>query len=251
MELKIKILSTFCLLAIWLPACHPANHDHSKSRSVSFNGHSYDVYAATYPVDHIRMYWKDNKGIKLRSLDNLEKYVKSTRKTLEFATNGGMYMENNYPLGLYIENGKERSHINLSQKGKGNFYLQPNGVFMLTDSMAMILTTDSFKWVKNKAVYATQSGPMLVIDGEINKVFTKGSPNTNIRSGVGIGENGKVVFAISDEAVNFYDFAQLFKESLKCKNALFLDGTISKMYLPALERDDIGGDFGVMIGVEK
>jgi uncharacterized protein YigE (DUF2233 family) len=91
---------------------------------------------------------------------------------------------------------------------------------------------------------------MLLINGEINPHFTKGSVNTNIRNGVGILPNHKVVFAISKELVNFYDFAEYFK-NLGCKNALFLDGGISAMYLPEKNWEQLTGDFGVMIGITK
>jgi len=47
-----------------------------------------------------------------------------------------------------------------------------------------------------------------------------------------------VRFAISDEPVTFYEFASLFRDRLKCPEALFLDGSISSLYAPALERDD-------------
>jgi uncharacterized protein YigE (DUF2233 family) len=33
-----------------------------------------------------------------------------------------------------------------------------------------------------------------------------------------------VVFAISEKAVNFYDFAMMFKQEFGCQNALYLDG---------------------------
>jgi uncharacterized protein YigE (DUF2233 family) len=223
----------------------------ANAKTVSYKGNNYDVYTAAYPKEKIMLFWKDDQGKKLKSLDNLRSYVSSKGQTLVFATNGGMFMENNAPLGLYIENGKELAHINLSLKGKGNFYLQPNGVFQLTDSAAKVVTTENFKPYKEKLKYATQSGPMLVVDGVINKALISGSTNTNIRSGVGITDDGKVVFAISDEKVNFYDFAALFLENLKCKNALFLDGAICRMYVPEMDRNDVGGDFGVMIGIVK
>jgi uncharacterized protein YigE (DUF2233 family) len=89
---------------------------------------------------------------------------------------------------------------------------------------------------------------MLVIDGQLHPAFTQGSRTLNIRSGVGIDTAGRVVFAISNGLVNFYDFATLFQQVLHCDQALFLDGTISRMYLPAIQRDEAGGAFGAMIG---
>lgn len=122
------------------------------------------------------------------------------------------------------------------------------GYFIRIKEGAHISTTSSFK---NKDIsYATQSGPMLVIDGNIHPLFKQGSENVNLRSGVGIMPDGKVVFIISkSNQTNFYEFASIFKEKFGCKNALYLDGAISKMYLKGNRKEDVGGDFGVMIAV--
>jgi len=97
---------------------------------------------------------------------------------------------------------------------------------------------------------ATQSGPLLVIDGKLHPALTDGSKNVHIRNGVGINKDGKVVFVISNQKTNFYDFASLFKEVLECDNALYLDGAISKMFINETNRNE-DGRFGVMIGVVK
>jgi len=218
---------------------------------VNYNQHTFDIYEVDHPSQRIKMYWKDAQGEKLKSLANLKKYTASQGHELLFATNAGMYMPDNSPQGLYVENKKELNPIDLAQKQSGNFYMQPNGVFFITASKAQVVTSDVYNKYKNEAIFATQSGPMLVIDGAINSNFKQGSINTYIRSGVGITGSGKAIFAISEEPVNFYDFAALFKDSLKCNNALYLDGAISKMYLPALNRLDADGSFGVMIGVTQ
>ncbi|MNS90583.1 hypothetical protein D3C72_1246390 [compost metagenome] len=98
--------------------------------------------------------------------------------------------------------------------------------------------------------FATQSGPMLVIDGKIHPAFDQTSQNVNIRNGVGILPDGKVLFAMSKSLITFYDFARYFQEK-GCKNALYLDGGISKTYLPEQGYTDKTGDFGVIIGVIK
>jgi uncharacterized protein YigE (DUF2233 family) len=251
MKKKIRAAMHFCIAGLILSACTSSVPQNARSRTLYFHDHSFDVYMATYPKDRIRMFWKDDAGNKIRSLANLKSYAASKDQKLLFGCNGGMYMEDNSPLGLYIEKSKELARINLSLKGKSNFYLQPNGIFYLTDTSARVVATEKYIPFRDKALYATQSGPMLVNEGFVNKVFSKGSTNTTIRNGVGIDDKGRVVFAISDEPVNFYDFATFFKEELKCNNALFLDGSISRMYLPELGRNDLAGDFGVMIGVVK
>jgi prepilin-type processing-associated H-X9-DG protein len=45
-------------------------------------------------------------------------------------------------------------------------------------------------------------------------------------------------FAISEDAVTFWEFARLFRDGLGSANALFLDGSISSLYTPALHRSD-------------
>jgi uncharacterized protein YigE (DUF2233 family) len=161
--------------------------------------------------------------------------------------NGGMFTPDYSPVGLYIENYKEIKSLNKASGG-GNFGLKPNGVFYITaTNQAVICKTEDFK-NDGKIKYATQSGPMLVVDGKIHPAFTRNSSNGNIRNGVGILPDGSVLFAITKDYLNFYDFAMFFKQK-GCKNALFLDGTISQMYCPEKNLLNTAGSFGVMIGV--
>lgn len=197
---------------------------------------------------NIKFYWKDEKGNALQSIENLKIHLEQKGKRLRFAMNGGMYQEGNKPLGLYIENQKNLAPLNTAA-GIGNFYLQPNGVFYLTaDGQAFIKRTQDFGSSKEQAEFATQSGPMLVIDGAINPQFKKDSDNLNIRNGVCVLENGAVFFSISRRETNFYDFAEHFRQA-GCRDALYLDGFVSRMYLPEKNIDQTDGDFGVMIGV--
>ncbi len=171
-------------------------------------------------------------------------------KDLLFATNAGIFKMDQNPLGLYIEGGKQLVPLNVS-KGKGNFFLKPNGVFFATKNRLGILPTDQFAKQEVDVEFATQSGPMLLINGSVHPKFTKGSQNLRLRSGVGIKNDSTVVFAISKSPVNFYDFACFFKDILSCRSALYLDGVISRMYLPELNRRDTGGNFAAVITVEK
>jgi uncharacterized protein YigE (DUF2233 family) len=99
-------------------------------------------------------------------------------------------------------------------------------------------------------ISSTQSGLMLIIDGEIHPAFKEGSSSLYVRNGVGILPDNRIVFAMSREAVNFYSFANYFK-SLGCRNALYLDGFVSRTYLPEKDWTQLDGNFGVMIGVTK
>lgn len=229
---------------------HPGN----EAKQITYNNATYDCYTVDVRQSDIQFYWKDEKGKPLLSLAHLAQTTERDSNTLLiFGTNAGMYLSNNSPQGLFVQQGKELVPIDRQRKESGNFYLQPNGVFFITqDSVPRILTTEQFTDdLVSKTRFATQSGPMVVINGEINKKFKVGSDNLNIRSGVGILDKNRVVFVISNQQVNFYDFASVFKEKLKCQQALYLDGAISEMYLPEVGRLDDGGNFGPIIGITK
>ncbi len=197
----------------------------------------------------IKLFYKDEAGKNFGSLQNLKTRIESKGQKLSFAMNGGMYKPDHSPQGLYIEDGKVLSPADTA-KGSGNFYLEPNGVFYITSkNNAMIGTTPEF--IDNGEIkYATQSGPMLVIDGAMHPAFRKGSANLQIRNAVGILPDGTVHFAMSKGPINFYDLAEYFI-GLGCKNALYLDGFVSRTYLPEEGWLQTDGNFGVIIGIVK
>ena len=190
----------------------------------------------------------DAKGEPYGSLGELKDALGRDGYTLRFAMNGGMFDARQRPVGLYIEKGQQLSPVDTVQEAYGNFYLQPNGIFYLTqDKKAYVVPTTEFV-PRPDIHYATQSGPMLLIDGEYHPAFRKESESLNIRNGVGILPNGNVLFAISKVPVNFYTFASFFKHH-GCENALYLDGSISKAYAPAQDWEQLDGTLGVLIGV--
>lgn len=196
------------------------------------------------------LYWKDQDNTIIRSLGKLKQTITARHQTLVFAMNGGMYKKDNSPQGLYIEDGKQLARIDTASGGYGNFYMQPNGIFYITYSnKAFITPTHKFRPAKD-IKYATQSGPMLVVDGKIHPAFNEGSMHFNIRNGVGILPDGKVLFAMSKHEVNFYHFAKWFKDK-GCRNALYLDGFVSRTYLPSKGWKQTDGNFGVIIAETK
>ena len=206
----------------------------------------YVTYTTT--PSKLKMWMRNDAGRNIDSISGLIRYVELRGETLRFATNGGMYEPDGSPVGLYIEKGRQLSPLNTSA-GKGNFYLQPNGVFYITtNNKAGIRPTKTFS--ESNIKYATQSGPMLVIDGRLHPAFTEGSSNLQIRNGVGILPDGKILFAMSKEPVSLYDFANFFRNN-SCKNAVYLDGFVSRTYLPADNWIQTDGNFGVIIGVTE
>ncbi|MDN5211591.1 phosphodiester glycosidase family protein [Fulvivirgaceae bacterium BMA12] len=195
----------------------------------------------------IKFFWKDEKGENYKNFRRLKKSLLEKNEDLVFAMNGGMYNRDLSPQGLFIENGQVLAGLDTLERGYGNFYLQPNGVFFINvEGKATICETKAFE-INDKIQYATQSGPLLLIDGKMHPKFIKGSKNVHIRNGVGILPDGKLLFAMSKEKINFYDFASYFMNK-GCNNALYLDGFVSRTYLPEKDWIQLDGNFGVIIG---
>ena len=201
-------------------------------------------------TDQLDFYLLDEHGENFKNFERLETWLQAQDKVLVFAMNGGMYNKDLSPQGLYIENGKTLAELDTLSEGYGNFYLQPNGVFSIDEAgKANISTSIKFR-NKGNIKYATQSGPMLVIDQKIHPKLTEGSENVHIRNGVGLLPDGRLLFAMSKEKINFYDFAKFFKDNA-CKNALYLDGFVSRTYLPSKNWIQKDGNFGVIIAQVK
>ncbi len=195
----------------------------------------------------LKLYWKDGKGKPYGSIQRLKDRLTKEGKKLVFAMNGGMYTATQDPLGLYIEDGVVKQKMNRTKTAHGNFYLQPNGIFcIMKDGKGKVIKTTDYK-TDADIRYATQSGPMLLIDGAYHPKLTKGSKNFHVRNAVGILPNGDMLFVMSKKKVNFYDLATLFKQK-GCKNALYLDGFVSRTYLPSQGSVQTDGHFGVIIG---
>ncbi|MEN8213075.1 MAG: phosphodiester glycosidase family protein [Pseudomonadota bacterium] len=223
----------------------------AEARHLKFEGSTFDVYRlGADEVSKLRFYWKDEQGEPYMTIGRLRLSLKAAGKKLLFATNGGIYSEKYTPLGLYVEEGEKLGSMNMGQ-GSGNFSMKPNAVFYVDGSGAHIEDSSKLTTAVGQMQNAVQSGPSLLLDGEMHPRFFKESDSYNIRNGVGIDSKGGVVFAISNTPVNFYTFAALFRDQLDCDNALYLDGSISEMYLPALERTFTFRFFTTILGVAE
>lgn len=222
------------------------------AEKVTLDDNIYDTYVIDLRKSSFTFHHTDDNGKIIETFSNLKKYFDKKSKNLIFATNGGIYTPSLKPLGLYVEKGKEITPLNL-EKGNDNFYMEPNGIFYIKDNKPYIEETSNFGEDIGDLDYATQSGPMLLVNGNFHPKFVTNSENKNIRSGVGVIDENRIVIVISNQPVNFYDFANLFKKRFQCKNALYLDGAISKMYLPELSRTYLDDNihFGSFICVES
>jgi uncharacterized protein YigE (DUF2233 family) len=204
-------------------------------------------YTADLRRVNLQLYWKNEQGQRFGSLANLKNWLAAHNQPLVFAMNGGMFTPRYSPQGLFIEQQTTVAPLDTTS-GAGNFYLKPNGIFYTTTAnTAHICRTADF-CNDGRVACATQSGPMLLIDGRIHPAFQPGSANRQIRNGVGILPGNQVLFAMSKTPVSFYEFADYFRKA-GCHNALYLDGFVSRTYAPAAGWMQTDGDFGVIIGI--
>lgn len=195
---------------------------------VTFSEQTFEVVRLDLKKTELKLHWRRPDGSAYGSLAALREALPGP---LLLLTNSGIYDREYRPLGLHVEGGRQMRPLNKSRAPGGNFSMVPNGVFLLTeDGRARVVETSEYAQVKERVREATQSGPLLVHAGRPHPEFTKGSENKKLRSGVGVDEGGRVVFAISQAPVSFHDFADLFRSALKCANALYLDGTISQLW---------------------
>jgi uncharacterized protein YigE (DUF2233 family) len=167
--------------------------------------------------------------------------------TLGLAMNAGMYHQDRRPVGLYVEDSAEAAPI-VTREGPGNFGMLPNGVLCLGEGTAAVIESRRFAEDRPACRFATQSGPMLVIEGALHPRFIPGSDFLNVRNGAGVASDGTLWLAISNEPVNFHDFARLFRDELGTPDALYLDGSVSRLYRRDTGRHDLGFPLGPIIG---
>jgi uncharacterized protein YigE (DUF2233 family) len=214
-------------------------------RSMLFEGERFTI--CRDPAARLELRLADGRDRPLRSFVALEQVLGSRAAKVVFAMNAGMFDEAGRPIGLAIAEGREARPINRRANGGGNFHLQPNGVFLVRDDgRTEVVTTATFAPSPDIRL-ATQSGPMLVIDGKPNPRFARDGTSRYVRNGVGVDRDGVPVFAISDVPVSFGRFARLFAGPLGCGNALYLDGSVSSLWDPANGRMDSFAPIGPII----
>jgi uncharacterized protein YigE (DUF2233 family) len=197
--------------------------------------------------EDLRLWHMAPDGLVYGTFDRINEVLNKQGRTLGIAMNGGMYHEDRSPVGHYVESGVASVPL-MTLPGPGNFGMLPNGVFCFGPEGATIRETIRFSQEGVKCSFATQSGPMLVIDGLLHHRFLPDGKSRYIRNGVGVRDDGIVVFAISDLPVNFHRFARLFRDRLNTPNALYIDGNVSRFYAPQLGRHDLGFPLGPIVG---
>ena len=212
-----------------------------------FEGDAFLVCRYVPGRDEIRLERRGSDG-KPGSLAELEKALGADRQRVRFAMNAGMYDPKRRPLGLYVAQGSEDRPLD-RDTGAGNFYMLPNGVFWVDGEGAPhVDESEAFAVSGAKPVWATQSGPLLLRAGALHPAITENGPSRHIRNGVGI-LGGQALFVISESEVSFGRLARFFRDGLGCADALYLDGTVSSLWVPALGRQDKRSDLGTFLVV--
>lgn len=214
------------------------------------DGVSYRILHAK-PAE-VRVVWKDHKGGQIETFPQATAYLTGRGETPDTIMNGGIYERGGIPSGLLVQEGRELHPIN-RRDGKGNFFLKPNGIFLIGDKGAAVIDTTEYPPAGVKVGHAVQSGPLLLRNGKIHPEFRAGSANRLHRNGIGVTKDGSVVLIMTDirspKYPNLHEFATLFA-SLGCADALFLDGDISQMRSgEGLTKES--GPFGCFIAVVK
>lgn len=226
---------------------------------LSFLLFSSSLYAADYKGfivrtynpqrEQLSLYLKDENGQTFKTFERLNTWLNAKQEELLFAMNAGMYQSNFEPLGLLVIKGKQLGKLNL-RAAKGNFYWKPNGVFLVDAIGAQIVESSEYPQVAKNVQLATQSGPLLVQNGNIHPEFKPEAISRLIRNGIGVAGE-QVYLVISTQPVNFYEFARFFKDELKCTDALYLDGVVSAVYSAEAKLNSQTTALGPLLGLTK
>lgn len=243
---------TFLVAAGWLGLFGVGSAGAAPCHWHGYLGNDYAVCRFDPAKDDIRLFDADGTVRPYGGFRALGRALwESGKHVIRFAMNAGMYHSDLSPVGLHVEEGRE-VHGLVRGGGWGNFFLRPNGVFYIDgEGKAGVLETEAYLASGVRPRLATQSGPMLVIDGKIHPAFLPASDSLKMRNGVGVDDKGRVVFVVTRQPVRFYDFAVFYRDVLDCDNALFLDGSISSMMVPDWGWRDEGAPLGPMIAVTR
>ncbi|MFZ5964545.1 phosphodiester glycosidase family protein [Thalassococcus sp. BH17M4-6] len=243
----MRRLISFLALGLGLGATSGAQA--ATCEAMRHDGNRYTVCTVDAQSEDLRLFLNDASGEPYGQFSNINAMLAERGEKLGFAMNAGMYHADRAPVGHYVEDGQEVMRV-VPNAGPGNFGLLPNGIFCIRPGRADVIETLRFQDQAPDCSYATQSGPMLVIDGALHPRFLVDSDSRYIRNGVGTSADGtKVVFAISENPVTFHEFGRLFRDALQLPDALFLDGNISRLHDPAHGRSDRGRWMGPIVGV--
>ena len=225
-----KLLWLWGVAAILLAGCSAIRLSLQNQPCVLNESQPYDTIHVNPALHKITLHWRNPVSNEpFKNTQNVVDWLEHAGHSVIAVTNAGIFEPGLVPTGLYVEKSQELRPLNL-EDGYGNFYLKPNGVFFTQNDRFGILESTRFGATKPEIDYALQSGPLLLQDNRIHPAFTPGSKNCRLRSGIGISEDGQAIIAITNGAVNFFDFATWFRDIAGATDALYLDGAISMLH---------------------
>lgn len=234
-------------LGVWVRSGHALQPGPCSIRS--FEGEQFAVCRYDPARDEIRLASAGRSG-PLASLANPKAWLGDDARRVAFAVNAGMYDPDLRPVGLYVEAGRTLKPLNRN-KGSGNFHLLPNGVFWIdADGGPHVDETSVFAAARPAARWATQSGPLLVQAGALHPKIAPNGASLVVRNAVGV-HDGKALFVISKGEVSFGRLARFMRDALGCRDALYLDGSVSSLWAPELGRMDSYYGLGTFVVVLK
>jgi uncharacterized protein YigE (DUF2233 family) len=250
---KMRLAVPLGVMLALLLLAHGQTSREEACRRIAYEDHHFIVCTFDTRQADLRLFWQDPEGKPYGGFSSILSELRAKGETLTFGMNAGMFDSGLAPVGLYIEHGHMVRAANM-RNGSGNFHLKPNGVFYIgtkgaEGKSAGVMETSRFLKSGLTPDYATQSGPLLVMDGLVHPKIKSSGTSEKIRNGVGVQDNHIVVFAISEDPVTFFAFASFFRDQLGCPDALYLDGSISSLFMPALERTDEWPQLGPIVGV--
>ena len=241
----VRVFWALISLTLWAIPAHAV-----ECSAQRFEDHDFTVCHVDVTRADLRLFLNDPESERpLGSFSNVARMVEREDRDLLFAMNAGMYHVDRSPVGLFVENGATVAPI-VTTESPGNFGLLPNGVFCIRPGRTDVFETLDFVRQDIDCRFASQSGPMLVINGKLHPKFMTDSDSTFLRNGVGTSADGQnAYFVISENPLNFHTFARFFRDHLGLPQALYFDGNISRLFSPELDRHDRGFPMGPIVGV--
>lgn len=220
-------------------------------RQTRYGVRQYQIVRVDLDRADVRMYWKDDRGQPFGSLAALDRWLSARGERMLAATNAGIFYRTREPAGLHIERGQTLRPLNRESnpppgEAEGNFFAIPNGVFYIeADGTAHIRETQGAAQALGAMREATQSGPLLLSRGVPHRMY--GNARV-VRNAVAVCGPKRIALVLAPEGASFREMALFIRDDLQCRDALYLDGTISGLRVPG-SRVDRDGEYVGIIGV--
>lgn len=216
LRLGLKPVFTILFIIILLNYALAATSWHKLSSGLLYQDLNYSYLSPWSHLHAFRVNLKSNQLALIMAKDltlkhaSAGEYAKHSQALITI--NGGFFDRNFQPLGLRINNKKQKNPIK---------QVSWWSVFYIKHNNAYITNTRQFK--PNKHIkFAMQSGPRLLINSQIPSL----KPGRAERSALGIRADGQVIILVTENTpLSTTELAQLMKAPpLNCIHALNLDG---------------------------